>query len=85
MLWQPSLSEDYTGLGEEVLVQRLTARREALGSQVVILGHHYQQDEVIRFADFTGDSFKLSQLAAECVEQSGAQYVVFCGVGHTLK
>jgi len=80
MLWQPDLSSTYTAMGEPELLERIAERRAALGSRLVILGHHYQQDEVIRFADFTGDSFKLSRLAAEQVEEAGAEYVIFCGV-----
>ncbi len=59
------------------LVQRARAAKAALGEQVFILGHHYQRDEVIQFADVTGDSFKLAQNAAAHPE---APYVVFCGV-----
>lgn len=59
------------------LVKRAHAARLALGSKVMILGHHYQRDEVIEFADITGDSFKLAQAAAD---NSQAQYVIFCGV-----
>ena len=59
------------------LVQRARAARLALGSKVMILGHHYQRDEVIEFADITGDSFKLAQAAAENPQ---AEYVIFCGV-----
>ena len=55
---------------------RIAAAREELGTDVVMLGHHYQRDEVIRFADYTGDSYKLSKVA----EQSSAKYMVFCGV-----
>ena len=55
----------------------IRAHKQRFGSRLVILGHHYQQDEVIQFADFTGDSLKLSQLAAE---QTDAEYVIFCGV-----
>src|ERR1700676_2259777 len=55
---------------------RIAAARAKLGSSTIILGHHYQRDEVIRFADFTGDSFKLSKVAVE----TGAKYIVFCGV-----
>ena len=55
---------------------RIAAARENLGDEVVILGHHYQRDEVIRYADFTGDSYKLSKQAA----QAGGKYIVFCGV-----
>ena len=59
------------------LVVRARAAKSALGSKVMILGHHYQRDEVIEFADITGDSFKLAQAAAE---QSSAEYIIFCGV-----
>lgn len=55
---------------------RISAAREALGATAVLLGHHYQRDEVVRFADFTGDSYKLSKIAAE----TPAKYIVFCGV-----
>ncbi|MFW6060850.1 MAG: quinolinate synthase [Phycisphaeraceae bacterium] len=80
MLWQPPLPEKYSKLSEAELVEAIRARRATLGDDLVILGHHYQQDEVIQFADFTGDSFKLSQLAAERVKEAGAKYVIFCGV-----
>jgi quinolinate synthase len=59
------------------LIARAIAAREALGDRALILGHHYQRDEVIRFADITGDSFKLAQAAAE---QSSAEFIFFCGV-----
>lgn len=55
---------------------RIAAARAKLGKQALILGHHYQRDEVIRFADFTGDSYKLSKVAAE----TDAKYILFCGV-----
>lgn len=55
---------------------RIAAARRELGTTTILLGHHYQRDEVIRFADFTGDSYKLSKVAAE----TDAQYIVFCGV-----
>jgi quinolinate synthase len=61
----------------EDVQERIAAARRVLGKRVVILGHHYQRDEVIRHADFTGDSFKLAQLAASHPE---AEYIVFCGV-----
>ncbi|HEX7010718.1 MAG TPA: quinolinate synthase NadA [Phycisphaeraceae bacterium] len=80
MLWQPALPSHYTSMSDEELAQAIAARKQELGSKLVILGHHYQQDDVIRFADYTGDSFKLSQLAAQRVREVGAQYVVFCGV-----
>jgi quinolinate synthase len=59
------------------LVERARAARQALGERVFVLGHHYQRDEVIQFADVTGDSFRLAQQAAAHPE---ADYVVFCGV-----
>ena len=55
---------------------RIAAAKDALGKDLVVLGHHYQRDEVIRFADFRGDSYKLSQQAAA----AGGKYIVFCGV-----
>jgi quinolinate synthase len=59
------------------LVERAIAARAKLGDQAMILGHHYQRDEVIDFADIRGDSFKLAQAAAN---NSGAKYIFFCGV-----
>ena len=59
------------------LVERAIAARAALGSRALILGHHYQRDEVIQFADITGDSFKLAQSAAA---RSDAEFIFFCGV-----
>ncbi len=69
--------EDYFGLSDEELHRRIDAARAALGPRLVILGHHYQRDDVVRHADFTGDSFKLAVLAASRPE---AEFVVFCGV-----
>ncbi len=71
------LPESITSLSDEEIQDRLARARAALGKHVVLLGHHYQADDVIRHADFTGDSFKLAQLAAQ---QKDARYVVFCGV-----
>jgi quinolinate synthase len=59
------------------LVERAKTARAALGSRALILGHHYQRDEVIQFADITGDSFKLAQAAAA---QQSAEFIFFCGV-----
>jgi quinolinate synthase len=59
------------------LVARARAAKEALGERVFVLGHHYQRDEVIQFADVTGDSFKLARDAAA---RPDAEYIVFCGV-----
>jgi quinolinate synthase len=68
--------ENYLVLPDHTMDERIAAAREALGRECVILGHHYQRDEVIRFADFRGDSYKLSQEAA----RAGGKYIVFCGV-----
>ncbi len=68
--------QPYTLLEDEDCEQRILQAREALGDRLVILGHHYQRDEVFHHADFTGDSLKLSRQAAS----SAAQYIVFCGV-----
>ena len=59
------------------LVERAKAARAALGSKAMVLGHHYQRDEVIAFADIRGDSFKLAQAAAD---NSAAEFIFFCGV-----
>jgi quinolinate synthase len=71
------LPERYLRLPEEGMTLRISAAKHALGDRLVILGHHYQRDEVIRFADVTGDSLKLSQYAAG---RSTADTIVFCGV-----
>lgn len=80
MLWQPPLPERYNALSDAQLHDAITARKAQIGSDLVILGHHYQQDDIIDHADFTGDSFKLSQLAAQKVREVNGKYVVFCGV-----
>jgi quinolinate synthase len=72
-----TLPERYLGLSDEEMDLRIAAARAALGERLVILGHHYQRDEVIKFADFTGDSFKLSRQAAS---RHDAEFIVFCGV-----
>ena len=71
------LPERYLGLSDDEMADRIAAARATLGDRLVILGHHYQRDEVIRFADYTGDSFKLSR---EVAKHPAAQYIVFCGV-----
>jgi quinolinate synthase len=68
--------ENYLVLPDHTMDERIAAAREILGRDCVILGHHYQRDEVIRFADFRGDSYKLSQQAAH----AGGKYIIFCGV-----
>ena len=74
--WQ-KLPISYMRTSPEDLEKNIREARAALGSKVVILGHHYQRDEVIQFADMRGDSFKLSQFAAE---QNEAEFIIFCGV-----
>src|SRR3990170_1306404 len=68
---------DLPAASDPDLVARARAAREALGERAFVLGHHYQRDEVIQFADVTGDSFKLARDAAARPE---AEFVVFCGV-----
>ena len=68
--------ENYLAEPDHTMDARIAGAREKLGKQAIILGHHYQRDEVIRFADFTGDSYKLSKIAAE----TEAKYLIFCGV-----
>ena len=68
--------DNYLILPDSTMDDRIAAAKEALGRDCAILGHHYQRDEVIRFADFTGDSYKLSQMAAD----AAGKYIVFCGV-----
>jgi quinolinate synthase len=71
------LPERYLGLPDDEMAARIAAARATLGARLVILGHHYQRDEVIRFADYTGDSFKLSR---EVARHPDAEFIVFCGV-----
>src|SRR6476646_6154497 len=71
------LPERFLRLSEDEMDARITEAKRALGERVVILGHHYQRDEVIKFADFTGDSLKLSRAAAS---RGKAEFIVFCGV-----
>src|SRR6266545_2943835 len=71
------LPERYLGLSEEEMDARIAAARAHLGRRLVILGHHYQRDEVIKFADYIGDSFKLARQVSKHPE---AEFIVFCGV-----
>jgi quinolinate synthase len=75
-IWQ-EIPLEYARLDGTELERRISRVKKKLGRSLVILGHHYQRDEIIKFADFRGDSFKLSQLAAS---RSDADYIVFCGV-----
>ena len=71
------LPDRYLGLADEEMDVRIAAAKAALGRRLVILGHHYQRDEVIKFADYTGDSFKL---ARQVSRHPDADFIVFCGV-----
>jgi len=74
---QAPLDDGYADASPDELERRIAAAKATLGKRVFILGHHYQRDEVIRWADARGDSFKLAQLAKARPE---ADYIVFCGV-----
>jgi quinolinate synthase len=77
LVWQQPLPRIYTELSDPELRLRIASAKETLGSRLVILGHHYQQDDIVAFADFTGDSFELSRKAADARE---AEFVIFAGV-----
>src|SRR5690242_12287301 len=72
-----TIPREYALMSAEELDRRIAAARAQLGSRLVILGHHYQRDQIIQYADARGDSFKLAQFAASRPE---ADYIVFCGV-----
>ncbi|MBL8151530.1 MAG: quinolinate synthase NadA [Blastocatellia bacterium] len=74
--YQARSIEDYFNLSSAEITERIELARLQLGTKLLILGHHYQRDDVIRHADLTGDSFKLSKMASERT----AEYIVFCGV-----
>lgn len=76
VLEEARVIEDYLVMPDEEMHERIDAARRELGKHVVILGHHYQRDDVIRHADLTGDSYQLSVMAS----QTEAEYIVFCGV-----
>src|SRR5215210_3055394 len=72
-----ALPDRYIGLSDAEMDARIAAAKQELGRRLVILGHHYQRDEVIKFADYTGDSYKLAQQVAK---HPDADFIVFCGV-----
>src|SRR6195256_5545955 len=72
-----ALPDKYLGLSDVHLDAHIAAARAKLGNRLVILGHHYQRDEVIRFADYTGDSYRL---ASQIASRPEAEFIVFCGV-----
>lgn len=71
------LPEVYRTMSSDELDERIRKAKELLGNDLVILGHHYQRDDVIQFADFRGDSLRLARIGAE---QKEAKYIIFCGV-----
>ena len=75
--WQQDIPSEYWDLDGPALVERVAVARRKLGSKLIVLGHHYQREDIIQFADFRGDSFKLAQWAAQHPE---SDYIVFCGV-----
>jgi quinolinate synthase len=75
--WQQDIPAEYGDLDAQQLIDRVAVAREKLGSRLVVLGHHYQREDIIQFADFRGDSFKLAQWAAN---KPDSEYIVFCGV-----
>jgi quinolinate synthase len=75
--WQQDIPGEYRDLESPELIRRTGAAKAKLAERVVILGHHYQRDDIIRFADERGDSFKLARWAAG---NARAEYIVFCGV-----
>ncbi|MGQ9573192.1 MAG: quinolinate synthase NadA [Dehalococcoidia bacterium] len=75
--WQHDIPIEYCTLTADELAQRVQAAKAKLSERLVILGHHYQREDIIQFADYRGDSLKLARWAAE---QRDRQYIVFCGV-----
>ncbi len=75
--WQQDIPSDYWDLDAQEIIERIAVARERLGERCIILGHHYQREDIIQFADIKGDSFKLAQWAAQHPE---SEYIVFCGV-----
>ncbi|UCH87472.1 MAG: quinolinate synthase NadA, partial [Dehalococcoidia bacterium] len=75
--WQQDIPSEYWALTADELLQRVQAAKAKLSDRLVILGHHYQREDIIQFADYRGDSFKLAAWAAE---QREKEYIVFCGV-----
>src|SRR3954452_16869537 len=74
--WQQDIPAEYAALDAKALVERVAEARRKLGTRLIVLGHHYQREDIIQFADFRCDSFKLAQWAAQHPE---SDYIVFCG------
>jgi len=75
--WQQDIPDEYWALDARELVERIHAAKARLAPRLVILGHHYQREDIIQFADYRGDSLKLARWAAE---ERDKEYIVFCGV-----
>ena len=75
--WQSDIPQEYMKLSAEKLTERIDIARQKLGSELIVLGHHYQREDIIQYADYRGDSFALAQYAAT---QNDAKYIIFCGV-----
>src|SRR3972149_12304939 len=75
--WQQDIPAEYWDIDAAQLVERVRVARQKLGTRLIVLGHHYQREDIIQFADVRGDSFKLAQWAAQHPE---SEYIVFCGV-----
>ena len=75
--WQQDIPPEYWDMSAKELTSRVAAARARLGKRLIVLGHHYQREDIIQFADIRGDSFKLAQWAAE---HSESEYIIFCGV-----
>src|SRR5687768_7931034 len=76
-MYQAPLPKEYQSLSDQEAFDRIQAAKKALGTRLVILGHHYQRDEIIVHADYRGDSYKL---AKDATSRPEAEYIVFCGV-----
>jgi len=76
VIFQPPIPPRYYGMADDEMADAIVKRKRQLASRLIILGHHYQQNDVIRFADHVGDSLKLSQVGA----RQDAEFIVFCGV-----
>ncbi len=76
-MYQAPLPQEYADLSQTEADRRIETAKHALGNRLVILGHHYQRDEIIKHADFRGDSYKLAKDARNCPD---AEFIVFCGV-----
>ena len=75
--WQQEIPPEYLALEPDEIIERIRVARAKLGERLIVLGHHYQREDIIQFADFKGDSFKLAMWAAEHQE---SEFIVFCGV-----